>query len=137
MQVRQLPSRFVKIQCSTRWGIGTHETILDTYTGKVYHFDGQNKLQASVIEETWESFASRSTNIKAVPYVTPFSDEEIAEHIRKGLGKGNYNLLLNNCQHFVSECLSGVRQSFQVAHVGVALFFVGVGLLIHSELKPR
>lgn len=137
MNTTQFPNRFLKVQCSTRWGVGTHETILDTYTRKVYHFDGQTKLQASVIEETWESFASRSINIKTVPYFTPFSDEEIAERIRRGLGKDGYNLFFNNCQHFVGDCLSGFRESFQVKQIAAALFFVGVGLLIHSELKPR
>ncbi|MCK5861135.1 MAG: lecithin retinol acyltransferase family protein [Candidatus Hydrogenedentes bacterium] len=43
-----------------------------------------------------------------------FSREEILQRARTRLGEHKYNLLVNNCEHFVVWCKTGISQSRQV-----------------------
>lgn len=45
------------------------------------------------------------------------SAEEIIRHAESSLGKGGYDILYNNCEHFAHECLFGTHKSSQVETV--------------------
>ena len=42
---------------------------------------------------------------------TMFSPEEIVARARQRLGEGGYDILHNNCEHFVNECVFGCHRS--------------------------
>lgn len=42
-----------------------------------------------------------------------FDKEVIIENARKRIGEGGYNILHNNCEHFVYECYFGKKYSSQ------------------------
>lgn len=42
-----------------------------------------------------------------------FSREEIVARASKRIGEGGYNIIHNNCEHFVYECALGVKRSLQ------------------------
>ena len=46
--------------------------------------------------------------------LTLYSPEETVERAESQLGKGNYNLVFNNCEHFAVWCKTGVKESGQV-----------------------
>ena len=42
------------------------------------------------------------------------SDEDIIKNALSRLGEGNYDLLKNNCEHFVNECIFNRKYSTQI-----------------------
>ena len=42
-----------------------------------------------------------------------FSPEKTVENARARLGEGGYNLIHNNCEHFVYECAYGIKKCVQ------------------------
>ena len=91
-----------------------------------YNQDGEegetNAQRACIIKTTFKDF-HRGDRVE----VRVFSDEELKvknskwkiARIAKGeLGKrkGTYNLIKNNCEHFVNEVIFGVKYSEQTAH---------------------
>jgi len=46
-----------------------------------------------------------------------YTPEETVERAESQLGKGKYNLLVNNCEHFAIWCKTGLRKSYQVEQV--------------------
>ena len=46
-----------------------------------------------------------------------YSGDEAVERARSKLGKGGYNLALNNCEHFAVWCKTGVKDSSQVNNI--------------------
>lgn len=46
-----------------------------------------------------------------------YSGEETVKRARSKLGKGGYNLALNNCEHFAVWCKTGVKDSSQVNNI--------------------
>lgn len=46
--------------------------------------------------------------------ITIYSPEETVERAESQLGKGKYNLVVNNCEHFAVWCKTGVHESSQV-----------------------
>ena len=46
--------------------------------------------------------------------ITIYSPEETVKRAESQLGKGKYNLVFNNCEHFAVWCKTGVHESSQV-----------------------
>ena len=46
--------------------------------------------------------------------ITIYSPEETVKRAESQLGKGKYNLVVNNCEHFAVWCKTGVHESSQV-----------------------
>ncbi|KAF0196760.1 MAG: hypothetical protein FD169_739 [Bacillota bacterium] len=46
-----------------------------------------------------------------------YSPEETVERAESQLGKGEYNLAVNNCEHFAVWCKTGLHKSYQVDEV--------------------
>jgi len=45
------------------------------------------------------------------------SPEKVVKLAKERIGEKNYDLLYNNCEHFVSYCLTGKRQSKYMEHL--------------------
>ncbi len=76
------------------------------------------------------------------------SDEEIVSRAKSRLNESSYNLVFNNCEHFVNWCIHGVDRSDQVnnvikwassahpiTHVGTAMFDSGKSITAYIEGK--
>ena len=78
--------------------------------------------KARVIVTTLQDFLKNATFLE----VREFNEEEVAKkrspsdvvnYAFMQLGRGGYNLISNNCEHFANECLFGTKKSEQVDEV--------------------
>ena len=75
-----------------------------------YAFDGRRV-------DTMEKF-SRGEPVKKVPHSdSPYTGDEIRERAFSRLGEEEYDLVLNNCEHFANWCCMGEEESEQVEDV--------------------
>lgn len=98
--------------------IYTHHGI---YIGnnQVIHYSGlADGLSSGPVEKTsLESFcAGKNFEIKPHPNAT-FSPEEIVNRAHSRLSESKYNLVINNCEHFVHWCIYNMDTSKQVQSV--------------------
>ncbi len=97
-----------------RWGYVHHGIYAGG--GRVVHYAGLNRfLRRGPVEETsFERFArGRSVAIKDTAAARYAAAERVAR-ARSRVGENRYHLLLNNCEHFASWCISGTGRSLQV-----------------------
>jgi len=84
--------------------------------------------------------------------VVPYDDPElnphaVADEAEKLVGTAGYDLMMNNCEHFVHFCATGLRRSIQVERAvkGAAIIASGtlvlgtavLGLALRSKLRGR
>ena len=90
-----------------------------------YAFDG-------IRVDTMEKF-SRGEPVKKVPHSdSPYTGDEIRERAFSRLGEEEYDLVLNNCEHFANWCCMGEEESEQVEDV---VGLIGELLKLVEELK--
>lgn len=104
---------------------GTHVVI--GYDGEL--FDWAN---ASIREVTWEQFAAGGPvqvdgDLEARAAYNP---QEVLQNAYSRLGERKFNLLGNNCEHFVSWSVTGQHRSRQVDNVVGTVGAVSVFALI-------
>ncbi len=92
---------------TSRTGYNHHG--LFTENGQVVHLTSDNIIEEIPLETFTEG---RSYRIKK--YHSQFSRREIINRARSRLGRENYSLLWNNCEHFVTWCIYGQAESKQV-----------------------
>lgn len=56
--------------------------------------------------------------------VSFYGPRETVQRARSEIGKGSYNLLKHNCEHFAIWCKTGLMESTQLSIEGVALRFL-------------
>ena len=103
------------------------KSCFEEILSNVVSLDKRNiaKVEITSLEE----FASGDTwQIKEYTNA-PFSGQEVALRTKERIGEQKYNLLINNCEHFCSECIFGEHVSEQVqnAKQNSAIF---------SEIEP-
>lgn len=108
-------------------GIVLEKSCFEEILSNVVPLDKRNiaKVEMTSLEE----FASGDTwQIKEYANA-PFSGQEVALRAKERIGEQKYNLLINNCEHFCSECIFGEHVSEQVqnAKQNSAIF---------SEIEP-
>lgn len=84
--------------------------------GEVIHFNStiKTKMSAVICKTTLEDFAKGQT-IEVIPHTNrPYSRKESVRRAKSYVGKKGYNLITNNCEHFVNHCIEGVKKSDQV-----------------------
>ena len=108
--------------------------VLRVGFGKIYHFGiyvsdkevvqfglppvgKRSKEELVVLATDLKTFACGNT-VEAADFdeeerKTRFSPREIVKRAKKRLGEDGYNVLHNNCEHFVYECAFGVKYSEQ------------------------
>jgi Lecithin retinol acyltransferase len=95
--------------------------------GEVIHVasaDGGGKLSASIRRATLAEFAQGDA-VKKLDYGNRLPADESVERAEASLGRGGYHLTANNCEHFVTWCVTGEHSSAQVENVSSGATFVG------------
>lgn len=96
----------------------THHGI---YIGneRVIHYSGlADGLQSGPVEEVSlsEFRSGKKLTIKLHPDAK-YSHREIIARAKKRLNEKNYNLIYNNCEHFINYCIYNIKNSEQVGGV--------------------
>ena len=125
-------------------GIVFEKSCFEEILSNVVPLDKRNiaKVEMTSLEE----FASGDTwQIKEYANA-PFSGQEVALRAKERIGEQKYNLLINNCEHFCSECIFGEHVSEQVqnAKQNSAIFseiepYLGqiIGELFSAQIKDE
>ena len=84
--------------------------------GNVIHYGGYSKIKSDgVIMITSLADFSQDNSVRVRQHISRvFSHEESVERAQTRLGEDWYNVLLNNCEHFVTWCIYGLPNSRQV-----------------------
>ena len=108
-------------------GIVLEKSCFEEILSNVVPLDKRNiaKVEMTSLEEfvsgdTWQ--IKEYTN-------APFSGQKVALLAKERIGEQKYNLLINNCEHFCSECIFGEHVSEQVQNVKQ-------NSTIFSEIEP-
>ena len=84
--------------------------------GRVLHYAGLHRFgRRGVVEEVSLAQFTRGRGYAVLDQVAArFEGRQAVERARSRLGEDRYRLLSNNCEHFVTWCLSGSAHSAQV-----------------------
>lgn len=101
--------------------------------GRVVHFaaPGGNELDASraeIVETSLAEFLKGADlSVEYTGRVSPFAPDEVVRRARSrvGRGRGEYDLVFNNCEHFAHWCRYGERDSKQVRDVVKTIASIG------------
>jgi len=92
-----------------------HHHGIATSDGFVVHFGrGIFDIQNAVVEEVALDVFCQDKPIRLVDSTASFSSDEIVTRARSRIGKRDYDLFENNCEHFANWCRSGQNESHQV-----------------------
>lgn len=99
---------------------------IDAGGGWVYHLSGEpgRKRNASVRCDRRPTFADGGS-IEVVSYDACDPVEVVLDRARSKLEERDYNLFVNNCEHFARWCKTGKKASAQVQDAGKALGMAG------------
>jgi hypothetical protein len=99
---------------SPRWGYVHHG--LYAGNGRVIHYAGFNRpLRRGKVEEIALADFTRGRALQVQPSAAQrFAGLVALERARSRLGEDRYRFWTNNCEHFVSWCLTGTSRSAQV-----------------------
>lgn len=99
----------------------THHGI---YVGNndVIHYQGpSNGEPGEIVLSSLDAFCDgRSLHVRSHPD-RAFSRAECVRRAYQRLGESDYNLLFNNCEHFVMWCIENSKSSSQVNHVATSV----------------
>ncbi|MBD2446587.1 lecithin retinol acyltransferase family protein [Nostoc sp. FACHB-152] len=131
----------------------THHGI-DCGNGTVIHFAGnKNKKNTFVITKTsLVSFAAGNVksqkevyalnyDVLGIPYDLP---DLVIQRAENFIGKGEYHLFENNCEHFAFFCKTGIKKSYQIekliedgvqGRVASSAYMWSIGVLINNLFK--
>ncbi len=90
-------------------GVYEHHGI-DCGDGSVIHY----RKPSETIERTAMTTFSQHKPIYVRAYEVRYIPETVIQRAESRLGEHQYNLLLNNCEHFATWCVTGVSDSRQV-----------------------
>lgn len=100
--------------------------------GKVIHYAGfskafkKDRVEITSLEEFSQGQKVRVENHQNAQY----SRQEILERALSRIGENGYNLVFNNCEHFVYWCITGKEKSRQVRSVAASSLVVGGSMLL-------
>lgn len=109
-------------------GLYWHHGI-DMGDGTVVHFTGEpfERVNAAVRRTPFERFAN-GCPVSVVNHGPDLAAADICERARCHLGRSDYHLLFNNCEHFATWCVTGHRRSRQVDRTAWRMALVGGSL---------
>ncbi len=86
---------------------------------RVIHYSGlANGLESGPVVVTGLKSFSNDSECRVIPsLLRVFDVESTIRRARSRLGENRYNLLTNNCEHFVNWCIYGTATSGQVSTV--------------------
>lgn len=106
---------------SSRLGYSHHGLYIGN--GEVIHYSGFSELfdKGSIEVTTLEDFEQGRGSFVENHFVSVYDADERVERACSKLGEDSYNLLFNNCEHFVNWCFNGFKTSSQVNNAVVGL----------------
>jgi hypothetical protein len=122
------------ILCVNR-GIYKHYGIYAGNSAVIHYAAGNGDFgsDVSVRKTTLEHFQKgckcKVPKISRQMHRKHYSPEETLERAHSRLGEKNYNLLFNNCEHFILWCKTGKGQSRQVTNAFCTVALIGVGII--------
>jgi len=82
---------------------------------EVIHFCSEGKFSILSknleIQSTSIEVFAQGNKIQIVEYTDRYNSEKTVQLARKSIGNKDYDLSYNNCEHFVTRCISGNKQS--------------------------
>lgn len=98
-------------------GVYQHHGI-DCGDGTVVHYNGAplRGRSASIVREPIEKFA-KGGRVQIHNRTRRFSRTAIVNRALSRLGESEYQLLVNNCEHFVEWCCRGAKRSRQIENL--------------------
>ena len=99
---------------SSRFGYSHHGLYIGNQ--QVIHYAGlANGLSGGAIEITSVSAFANGNGVRVKHHPSRrYNAEQSVNRAHSRLGEDWYNVLLNNCEHFVSWCIEGIHSSSQV-----------------------
>lgn len=98
--------------------------------GQVIHFTSNGK-----VEEIALSKFTHQRGYRIRKFYSRFNPKQIIERAKSRLGKRNYSVLFNNCEHFVTWCIYGEAESKQVQDA-IALSTTITGMVTRNVITP-
>lgn len=87
----------------------------------------------TVKEETWDEVVG-GRSFKRVPIETSMSRHAVVTRARSAIGRLRYNVVSYNCEHFVTDVLTGVKKSGQVRlFCAMACILTGAAYLMRKS----
>lgn len=118
---------------SDRLGYSHHGIYVGN--GQVIHYAGfargisKGKIEITDIDDFCQGQGCYIKN-----HILPFYDrDEVFERALSRVNEDSYNLLFNNCEHFVTWCIYGIRSSSQVN--GVVRDAVAINILTSTYIR--
>jgi hypothetical protein len=110
-------------------GLYRHHSV-DLGNGAVVHFagPGTDKMLASIRVDTLQDFA-RGATVWVRVYGQRLDPDETVRRAQSLVGTTGYHLVLTNCEHLASWCVTGVAESRQVERVSAGAGTATVALL--------
>ena len=91
---------------------------IDCGDGTVIHYTGANaEKEAPVVRRTSLVAFAQGRTIRTVRHRSTATPEDVMARAFSLLGKADYHLFFNNCEHFASWCVTGRARSRQVKRV--------------------
>lgn len=95
---------------------------------EVIHFcsDGKFSILSKNLEiqSTSIEIFAQGKKIHVVDYTNRFIPEKTVEIARQSIGNSDYDLSYNNCEHFVTRCITGTKQSKTIEKLFVSVLKV-------------
>lgn len=116
--------------------VGYYHHGIEIGNNRVVHFTGEpgRKANASIQETSMDEFLDGGA-LETVPYARSIPVEETVEVATQHLGRTDYSLVFNNCEHFARYCKTKEHRSEQVEHVATnATASVGTGAAVAASV---
>lgn len=118
-------------------GLYSHHGI-DMGDGRIIHYVKacDSYLTGIVSTTSFFEFAQGDYNsVQIGPRVEPFNPDLIISRAVERLGKKDYEILFNNCEHFTNYCKTGKEESSQIEIVGILGMpaVAGIGVAIAAR----
>eukprot|EP00736_Rhodelphis_marinus_P009500 Rmarinus@m.29263 len=106
-------------------GIYVGENAVIHYSGPAmpWNTEGPKLKFAQIMKTNFEAFLGRSSmlDVEVVEHINPFPVEKVIQLAEKFVGRKEYNLFWNNCEHFATFCKIGKGHSTQIESVANVL----------------
>ena len=99
---------YLSDDCVVQFGGTSNDNILDPSQAKIVIISLEDFLRGGILEV--REYNEEENLIKRNP-------QDIANYALSQLGRGGYDLINNNCEHFANECVFGKKMSEQVNNV--------------------
>ncbi len=115
-----------------------HFAIYHDYDGNVIHYSGEplQKNNASIKISPFKNFLGKEKVFYTLNINKSFLRKTILARANARLGSHNYNLLNNNCEHFVNWCALGVKECKQINRLLDLTLFKLFPNLILCNISP-